>query len=122
MKRDLILTCIKNKIDSRSVEDTLSHILDPIVPLGSPIVQTTVDQLLAVQVQLGISGHSLGVYPQLQLFYGIFPLLEAGHRHPTRRVHHFGNNQDLILMLPHGLEAPTLQTTYWKRCSLNFLK
>ena len=82
----------------------MCKILKPVVPLRCPVVQTVVYQLLAVDVQLGIVYDPLRVEAQLDLANRLLSLLEAGHRHPARGVHHLDQHQYLVLVLPHGLE------------------
>jgi len=68
---------------NKSIEYSLRKILKPIVPLGRPVVQTVVDQFLAVDVELCVIDHVWRVEPELDLADGLLALLKAGHGHPT---------------------------------------
>ncbi len=92
----------------KSVEYALEHVLPVVIPLRTPVVQAHIYQVLAVQVQLCIVVDIRGVESQLELSDGFLALLEAGHGGAIRRVHHFNQHQDLVLVLPDGLESPEL--------------
>ena len=62
-----------------SIEDPLKPVLKFVVPPGSPVVQTVVDQILAVHGQI----LSLRLEPFYHLVYARFPFLEARHRLPV---------------------------------------
>ncbi len=67
----------------KSIQNALRKVLIPIIPLGPPILNTQINQLLTKQAQLPIRPH-LRIKPLHKFLNGLIPLLKAFHRSAIR--------------------------------------
>lgn len=96
--------CDSTDLKASSIEYPLEPILDLVVPFGSPVVQTKVNQILAVHTDVLCRG----LKPLLHFFDTTFSLLEAGHRLPVARIHH-AHQHEYRLLVFHGCTEPLLE-------------
>lgn len=77
------------------------HIVLPlVVPARTPIIDTTVYEILTVNRYFGIVGHSSRVETFFELINSLVTLGETGHGLTITRVHQFGQDENSVLVFP----------------------
>lgn len=85
--QSFIRMSLYSKHNHYSVKYSLHIILPLVIPSRTPVINTTIDQVLTVERHLRVAPHTYRVEPLLQLLYRLTALYETRHRLPVTAIH-----------------------------------